>query len=364
MSSYRLGILIVLITLGLAGATCLAWVDASPRATRNLGSSIPPLGEFRFTERSGKEITQEDLRGRVWIAAFIFTRCKSSCPRITAAMSKLQEKLEGCSVQLVSISVDPEYDTPEVLTDFAKRYRADPERWWFLTGDRDATYDLIRSGFLQAVSETTKQEQEDLGVEAFNHSSRLALLNTGNQIISLVDTNEVLDDPMKYEAELDAFASRARSLAKAAEAPAWAKKLPALNASLNGGSALLLILGLLLIRSGKQKAHTITMVTCLVLSALFLTSYLTYHAQVGSIPFSGEGRPRVVYFTILLSHTVLAVLMLPLILLTVSRAVRKRFELHKKVSTIVYPIWLYVSITGVVIYWMLYRIDWTLMASA
>jgi len=97
------------------------------------------------------------------------------------------------------------------------------------------------------------------------------------------------------------------------------------------------------------------MAGALAASALFLASYLTYHFQVGSVRYTGQGLLRTVYFAVLISHTILAVVIVPLVLLTVTRALRGRFEAHRTVARYTLPIWLYVSLTGVVVYWMLYR---------
>jgi uncharacterized membrane protein YozB (DUF420 family) len=132
--------------------------------------------------------------------------------------------------------------------------------------------------------------------------------------------------------------------------------LPLLNAVLNGSSALCLLAGFYFIRKREIRKHRVCMIAALVCSALFLTSYLIYHAQVGSVHFAGEGGVRVVYFTILVSHTFLAATVPPLALITLRRAMRARFEKHKKIARWALPVWLYVSVTGVVIYLMLYRI--------
>lgn len=131
--------------------------------------------------------------------------------------------------------------------------------------------------------------------------------------------------------------------------------LPALNALLNGTSAALLASGYALIRRGRVRAHRRAMLAALGCSALFLTSYLVYHAQVGSVRFRGQGTVRIAYFTILLTHTVLAVAIVPLVALTVVPALQRRFERHRRLARITLPLWAYVSVTGVVIYWMLYR---------
>jgi len=130
--------------------------------------------------------------------------------------------------------------------------------------------------------------------------------------------------------------------------------LPGLNAALNSASALLLVSGYLFIRCGKIAAHKLCMLSAFTTSALFLISYLTYHFQVGSVPFKGGGWMRTLYFTVLVSHTILAVVIVPLVLMTLSRALRGSFERHKRVARWTLPLWLYVSITGVLVYWMLY----------
>jgi uncharacterized membrane protein YozB (DUF420 family) len=132
--------------------------------------------------------------------------------------------------------------------------------------------------------------------------------------------------------------------------------LPLVNASLNGLSALLLAAGYACIRSGRRAAHRNCMIAALVSSTLFLTSYLVYHFHVGSVAFTGRGPIRTAYFAILITHTILAVLIVPLVATTVIRALRERFDAHRRIARITLPLWAYVSVTGVVIYWMLYRL--------
>ena len=134
------------------------------------------------------------------------------------------------------------------------------------------------------------------------------------------------------------------------------RDLPGVNAALNGLSAVLLTAGLLFIRSGRRTAHKRCMLAALACSALFLTSYLVYHSQVGSVPFTRHGPIRTAYFAILISHVVLATALLPLALTTVWPALHGRFDRHRRLARITFPIWAYVSVTGVVIYWMLYRL--------
>jgi putative membrane protein len=134
------------------------------------------------------------------------------------------------------------------------------------------------------------------------------------------------------------------------------RDLPALNAALNALSAVFLATGFILIRAGRREAHKRAMIAALVTSTLFLTSYLVYHAQVGSVRFQGQGPVRVLYFAILISHTILAVTVVPLALVTLVHALRARFDRHRRIARVALPIWGYVSVTGVVVYWMLYRL--------
>lgn len=133
--------------------------------------------------------------------------------------------------------------------------------------------------------------------------------------------------------------------------------LPAVNAALNATSALLLATGYLCIRRRRVTAHKACMASAFVLSILFLVSYLTYHYHVGSVAFGGQGWIRTAYFAVLISHTILAVLIVPLALVTLARALRGRFGAHVRVARFTLPLWLYVSITGVVVYWMLYHLS-------
>ena len=136
------------------------------------------------------------------------------------------------------------------------------------------------------------------------------------------------------------------------------RDLPAVNAALNSLSALLLITGYVLIRQRRLTAHRNVMIAALVTSTVFLTSYLIYHAQVGSVRFSGTGLPRTIYLAILLTHTVLAAAVPFLAGLTAWRAYRKQWARHVRIARWTLPIWLYVSVTGVVVYWMLYQMKW------
>ena len=134
------------------------------------------------------------------------------------------------------------------------------------------------------------------------------------------------------------------------------RDLPTLNAVLNTCSALLLATGWVLIRRRRRDAHRLAMLGAFTASTAFLTSYLVYHSQVGSVRFTGQGPVRTVYFALLLSHTLLAAVIVPLVLVTLSRALRGRFDAHRALARWTLPIWMWVSVSGVAVYWMLYRL--------
>lgn len=131
---------------------------------------------------------------------------------------------------------------------------------------------------------------------------------------------------------------------------------PAIDAALNGTSAVLLLVGRSFIKRGRMGAHRAVMIAALISSSLFLAFYLYYHAHVGSVRFQGQGWSRPVYFTILISHTILAVTIVPMVIITLNRALRGRFDRHRAIARWTFPLWMYVSVTGVIVYVMLYHL--------
>ncbi len=150
------------------------------------------IDDFTLTDRSGEAVSKNDLRGTPWIASFIFTRCAGPCPRVAEAMKTLQRRYEGRDVRFVTFTVDPKNDTPEVLTKFANFWEADPERWFFLTGDRDDIYRLINASFLMPVMESPDPEP---GWEVI-HTTNVCLVNPTGRVVgkynSLSDTEVAL----------------------------------------------------------------------------------------------------------------------------------------------------------------------------
>ena len=136
--------------------------------------------------------------------------------------------------------------------------------------------------------------------------------------------------------------------------------LPAVNATLNGISGILLVVGYGLIRARRIEQHRRVMIAAFVTSSLFLVSYLVYHAQVGSVRFTREGFVRPLYYGILITHVTLAAVVLPLAIVTLTRGLNGRFRQHRKIARWTFPIWLYVSVTGVLVYVLLYQPTWLL----
>jgi uncharacterized membrane protein YozB (DUF420 family) len=134
--------------------------------------------------------------------------------------------------------------------------------------------------------------------------------------------------------------------------------LPALNAALNATSAVFLVIGYVLIRTRRIQAHKRMMIAAFTASALFLTSYVIYHAQIGSKPFPGTGIARTIYFAILIPHVTLAAVVLPMAIITLRRGLLRNDVAHRRIATITLPVWLFVSVTGVIVYLMLYQMAW------
>jgi protein SCO1/2/putative membrane protein len=347
------------------------------------------IEDFSLTECHGQTVTKADLLGKPWVACFIFTRCAGPCPRVSQQMQILQSRLKDLDVRLVSFSVDPENDTPEVLRDYANSYKVDPNRWWFLTGDKKAIFHLILNSFRVRVEDDPRRPP---GNEVI-HSTMLMYVDAAGVVRARFDAQDDVDMAklrrlllgksdatdarlIKEAEEEERRQRRAMELATAdprsgssaageygdgADVPEWVLRLPAVNASLNALATVLLVAGWTLIKRGKPRAHKLVMLTAFNVSALFLACYLVYHFQLhhytgsGSRKFAGEGAIRMVYFPLLISHILLAFGVAILAPVTIYRGLTNQFERHKRLARVTFPIWLYVSVTGVIIYFMLYH---------
>jgi protein SCO1/2/putative membrane protein len=318
-----------------------------------------PVGDFALTERSGRSVRSAELRGKVWVASFVFTRCLGGCPQVTETMQRLQKDFARYSdVRLVTFTVDPERDHPEELRRYADRYEADPNRWLFLTGtDADITR-LLDQFHLYAKKDATKKEGLDI-----EHSMRLALVDRDGNILDYYDglVMQAKDEP--YDDAKKRFEDGIRKL-KAQVAELESSPIPALNASLNALAGALILLGYSAVRQRLLRLHAILMLSALAVSAVFLASYLYFHIVVreGRATRFSDQAPDAsawvayLYHTILWSHIVLAVPATALALFTAYQGLRGRLDRHVRVARWTLPIWLYVSVTGVVVYWMLYRL--------
>jgi len=410
------------------------------------------IAEFELQECQGRSVTREDLLGRQVVVCFVFTRCAGPCPQVSLRMRELQDRLEskqqlsafalpvsfgggtgqllidsltladqialdripefqGERIRLVSITVDPKHDTPEVLRAYAATFEADPQRWWFLTGAQQAIYELITQSFRQIVQELTGDDRRP-GFEVIHTTNLLHLdalgrvrgkynarkdadmamlrrsLTTGRTrsdrdpvVLALLeqkspspqaDNAEAISDP---PTESSVIATPAVDSTQGASTkplnpsnalfpdnvPGWVRTLPLINALLNGTATILLLVGYVWIRRGQRQRHKWAMLLAFTTSIVFLGCYATYHVALrnytgsGSIRFLGTGWIRPVYYTILLTHVVLAAAVPVLTSITIWRAIQARWDAHRKIAKITFPIWLYVSVTGVMIYLILYH---------
>lgn len=174
------------IWLGLGAVIVVVIVAGLWSLRRAVPDGAPPImGEvpsFTLVERSGRAVSRDDLAGQPWVADFIFTRCSGTCPALSARMADLRRRLRDAGLQgrLVSFSVDPDHDTPDVLRDYATRYAAD-DSWLFVTGDRGALYRLIGEGFRLSVAERSPEQARD-GGELITHSDRFVLVDADGRI--------------------------------------------------------------------------------------------------------------------------------------------------------------------------------------
>ncbi|MBX3441355.1 MAG: DUF420 domain-containing protein [Planctomyces sp.] len=335
------------------------------------------VGEFSLLDQEGRTVTLETLRGKPWLANFIFTRCALECPLLLRNTFELNKRLQDLDLRIVTITVDPKYDDVDRMKKQSKVFDVDPDRWLFLTGPPDDVYDLIRKGFKQAAWENVGTDARP-GME-FAHSRNMIHVNAEGEIVGKYDGHKQADIEsliavLQGRAETPRAnrpvaittappaKERPRDGAAPGQLPEWAQRLPVTNAMLNTLATILLLGGYSAIKSQNRELHAKLMLFAFGTSVLFLGSYLTYHWQLqhhtgqSGRPFDGVGWIRPAYFGILISHIVLAVVVALAVPAVLVLALREKWTLHRRLARIVYPIWLYVSITGVVIYFLLYHL--------
>ena len=350
---------------GLIGLTCLPSCAPSP------GDDLAyPVGDFTLTDQNGRVVrpSGHELAGKVWVASFIFTRCSGPCPLVSAAMEQLQKDFaDDPDVVLVTFTVDPEYDTPKVLQEYGRRYHADPDRWLFLTGNEADVDRLLSQGFHVGATKNTGPDATP--GTAVTHDTHLAVVDKRGVVrayFSGLPDREGDNFDQEYGKEL---ARLRREVAALRREGGPAEFFPPLNAALNAAAGVLLLLGFAAVRRRMYRVHAAFMLSALAVSAVFLASYLYFHIDITHFPimhfrttkFADQwpDAPRwveMVYFVVLGSHTVLAAATAPLALVTAYLGLRNRLTRHRAVARWTLPIWLYVSTTGVVVYWMLYRL--------
>ncbi|HAD61590.1 MAG TPA: hypothetical protein DCG12_20315 [Planctomycetaceae bacterium] len=436
-----------------AGATA----DEADGVISSVKTSFPadPLPDFEFTDVTGGTLSLKDLKGKRWVASFVFSRCTQTCPQITQAVHDVHRRVKESApdVLFVSITVDPKYDTVEQLGAWSNIFtKGDYSRWKWLTGSQKEIYELIVGGFALYVRENPPASRLP-GLEVA-HANRVVLVNEdGIPVASFLGTKpgdmnhlrQILDgtkefpkpgprrgagpgfsitsadgstvpiqivpvqdngaekdgdskgedagdrgegDPEKgasagAEHERDVIAVEQKQSVEeplseqvpdATEGemspakhnrlidqklPAWARALPTLNAVLNSLAAICLVTGLMAIRSQNRDRHRNLMITAFVISVLFLLSYMTSHyamykyAEVRGRRFTGQGVWWGLYQLILWPHIALAAAVPVLAIRVFQHAFAQRWDAHRKLAKVTFPIWMYVSVTGVVIYLML-----------
>ena len=337
----------------------LALLSCSAFGQTTFAEDIAPvLPDFSFTERDGSTITKADLLGEPWIATLFFTSCAGPCPRLSVDIrSLIHDQLAGSDVSIVSFSVDPEYDTLERLASYADTYTADPERWLFLRGDEPVIHGFIQNGLKLAVAagqDADANERLTARLQA-THSTRLTVIDAEGRIRGYFECG---GEAGLAREEVEANFEQLVAFARALDGPV--SVLPRVNATLNGLAGVLLLFGLYAIRFGKKVLHARIMRCAFVASAVFLGCYLYYHFVVlpvsgGPTKYYGEGWKKPAYLALLASHVILAVVNLPMVLRTFWLAHKEDWDRHRSLAKKTFPIWLYVSVTGVLVYLVLYH---------
>ena len=343
-----------------AGMICLTCLPCRAPAAADV---VYPVGDFTLTDQDGREVHASDLLGKVWIASFIFTRCAGPCPHVSATMEQLQHDFLGePDVRLVTFTVNPEYDTPEVLRQYAARFHADPDRWLFLTGKPAEVDRVLRQGFHVGAEKNTAADASP--GNAVTHDTHLAVVDRQGRVRDYFsglpdgDSDEAAREQEKNLTRLR------REVAVVLREGGPTEFFPPLNAGLNAAAGVLVLLGYAAVRHRHYRLHAALMLSALAVSAAFLASYLYFHLVLmpGHVTRFSDRWPEaphwigMVYLAVLASHTILAAVTAPLALVTAYLGLRGRLARHMAIARWTLPIWLYVSATGVIVYWMLYRL--------
>jgi protein SCO1/2/putative membrane protein len=322
--------------------SCIALLPAALARAEVSADALFPAPQFKLTNQDNQPFSDADLKGKTWIVDFVFTRCGGPCPMMTQKMVKLSKEIHSPDARFVSISVDPTYDTPTVLKQYAKDQGATDPRFVLLTGEPKTIYELAEKGFKLTA-------RPSLDGSVIEHDERFLLIDGKGGVRGIYHTK---DDALMAQLVVDAQSLTLRNV--------WIARFPAINASLNATSGILLCLAMMLIQARRVRLHATFMIAAVISSTVFLGCYLTYHTlkyQAGSATTAFPESPvRPLYLVILISHTILAVVVVPLVVMTLIRAARRQWDKHRRIAKPTFWIWLYVSATGVIVYWMLYHL--------
>lgn len=363
--------------------------DTAPLTYRLMQLDQPRLwdpqevADFTLLDQTGKEFTNKDLLGQPWIVNFVFAQCTIQCPQTCRTIKDFNDTVEDVDLRIVTITVNPEDDTVDIMRNYAEIWEAEPERWIFATGDPDKVWRLIREGFKVTAWENVGTARQP-GME-FAHDNNIIHVDANGKILGRYNSTDpkemaVLRSVLKGKIEtpdefkpvvIEAKAEQAKTvkeylLSQPADPleklPTWAKRLPATNAMLNALATMLLLMGYTAIKAKMPGLHKKMMLYAFGISCVFLISYLCYHfalhhyADVRGKPFEKTGTIKTVYYSILISHVVLAALVPVLAIVTIVKGLKQNWDSHRRWAKVTFPIWLYVSVTGVIIYWMLYKL--------
>lgn len=306
-------------------------------------SSKLAVAPFTLTERNGTSVSLADLRGKVWVAHFFYPTCQQDCTKTVPTMRRLNQIFAGKSdVVLVSFALTG--DDPQLLKQYARDQEAGETQWLFLTEDRSKKQDVL-AVVEKCFFQTARRKEQPKPGDEIDHTPSLMLIDREGNMHGYIDGRD--------HDSLPILAEHIRQLA------AERYVQPAVNAGLNSLCTVLLLLGWMAIKGRRETLHKACMLLALATSAAFLASYLWFHfAVLDGQPtrFRGEGMVRIVYFAILLSHTILAVAVAPLAMYVAYQGLRDHRPRHVRVARWTLPIWLYVSVTGVVVYVLLYQV--------
>jgi len=295
-------------------------VAALVLAVLNRTPERPGKPNQALAEAGGRALGKPSLNRRVWVAAFFPDDCERGCDEIPARLDALARELSA--VPLIGFALDARGDR-----------RPTASGWWPADGSPDEHRHLAAEvGFDGAVVDALASDEARL---------LLACVDRAGRVHS------------RYDVATDASLAREQLAADVTFLVGLGSR-PRWHAQLNATSALLLCTGYLFIRFGRRRLHVTFMLLAALTTVVFLASYLHYHYYAGSTSFQGQGWSRTLYFAILLSHTVLAAFVAPLVGRVFYLAARRRFSKHRQLARWTLPLWLYVSITGVLVYWMLY----------